>query len=79
MFEVFKVHLLSRWMGLDPRSLVGPPRRSRHTCLYAHVASRIHATWRITALYNGFTCKIWSDPDVNTDFEVCGTGTCNKK
>ena len=29
-------------------------------------------------LHNGFLCKIWSDPNMNMDFEICGgTGTRN--
>ena len=30
-------------------------------------------------MHNGLLCNIWSDPDLNTDFETCGTNTCNKK
>ena len=29
--------------------------------------------------HNGFLCKVWSDPDLNTDFEICGTVVCYKK
>ena len=30
-------------------------------------------------MHSGFLCKIWSDPDLNTVFEICGTCPCCKK
>ena len=31
------------------------------------------------SIHNGFLCMIWSNPDPNMDFEICGIGTCYRK
>ena len=49
-----------------------------HCAMYCQLGER-KGNLRDKNTHRGFLYKIWSDPDLNMVFEICGTGPCYKK